>query len=50
MQSPLPPEIRVETTRHGVRYLLPPRETGPLKFIAVFFIGIGCLFCGVRYS
>ena len=46
MQSPLPPEIRVETTRHGVRYLLPPRETGPLKFIAVFFIGIGCLFCG----
>ena len=46
MNTPLPPEIRVETGRQGVRYLLPPRETGPLKFISVFLIGFGCLFGG----
>lgn len=46
MNPPLPPEIRVESSRQGVRYLLPPRETGPLKFVAVFFIGFGCLFGG----
>lgn len=46
MTPPLPPEIRVETSRQGVRYLLPPRETGPLKIVAVFFIGFGCLFGG----
>lgn len=46
MNPPLPPEIRVETSRQGVRYLLPARETGPLKFVAVFFIGFGCLFGG----
>lgn len=46
MQPPLPPEIRVESTRQGVRYLLPPRETGPLKLIAVPLIGFGCLFGG----
>lgn len=46
MHPPLPPEIRVENGRQGVRYLLPPRETGPLKFVAVFFIGFGCLFGG----
>lgn len=46
MNPPLPPEIRVETSRQGVRYLLPPRETGPLKIVAVFFIGFGCLFGG----
>lgn len=46
MNPPLPPEIRVETGRHGVRYLLPPRETGPLKFAAIFLIGFGCCFGG----
>ncbi|MFM8469802.1 MAG: hypothetical protein ACKODH_07515 [Limisphaerales bacterium] len=46
MNPPLPPDIRVETGRHGVRYVLPPRETGPLKFMAVFIIGFGCLFGG----
>ncbi|KAF0172992.1 MAG: hypothetical protein FD161_3897 [Limisphaerales bacterium] len=46
MNPPLPPEIRVEPGRQGIRYLLPPRETGPLKFVAVFFIGFGCLFGG----
>lgn len=46
MSPTLPPEIRVESSRHGTRYLLPPRETGPLKVVAVFFIGFGCLFGG----
>ncbi|PAW84369.1 MAG: hypothetical protein B9S33_11800 [Pedosphaera sp. Tous-C6FEB] len=46
MSPTLPPEIRVESSRHGTRYLLPPRETGPLKLVAGFFIGFGCLFCG----
>lgn len=46
MNPPLPPEIRVETGRHGVRYLLPPRQTGPFKIAAVFFIGFGGLFGG----
>lgn len=46
MNPPLPPEIRVETSRQGVRYLLPPRKTGPLKIVAIFFIGFGCLFGG----
>ena len=46
MSPALPPEIRVESSRHGTRYLLPPRETGPLKLVAVFFIGFGCLFGG----
>jgi hypothetical protein len=46
MNPPLPSEIRVETSRQSVRYLLPPRETGPLKIVAVFFIGFGCLFGG----
>ena len=38
MNPPLPPEIRVETSRQGVCYRLPPRETGPLKLVAVFLI------------
>lgn len=46
MNPPLPPEIRVETSREGVRYLLPKRETGPLKLFGCFFIGFGCLFGG----
>lgn len=46
MNPPLPPEIRMESVRHGVRYLLPQRETGPLKLIAVPLIGFGCLFGG----
>lgn len=46
MNPPLPPEIRVETGRHGVRYLLPPRQTGPLKFAAVFLILFGGFFAG----
>lgn len=46
MNPPLPPEIRVESSRQGPRYLLPPRDTGPLKFMAIFFIGFGCLFGG----
>lgn len=46
MSSALPTEIRVEQSRHGTSYLLPPRETGPLKLVAVFFIGFGCLFGG----
>ena len=46
MNPPLPPEIRVEASREGPRYLLPARETGPLKFMAVFVIGFGCLFGG----
>ena len=46
MNPPLPPEIRVESSRQGPRYLLPPRETGPLKFFAVFIIGFGCMFGG----
>ncbi len=46
MNPPLPPEIRVESSRQGPRYLLPPRETGPLKFGAIFVIGFGCLFGG----
>ncbi|MEQ2007778.1 MAG: hypothetical protein ABMA26_13360 [Limisphaerales bacterium] len=46
MSPPLPPQIRVESSRHGPRYILPPRETGPLKFMAVFMIGFGCLFGG----
>lgn len=46
MSPPLPPDIRVEATREGSRYLLPARETGPLKFVAVFVIGFGCLFGG----
>lgn len=46
MSPTLPPEIRVESSRHGTRYLLPPRETGPLKLVGVFFIGFGCLFGG----
>ena len=46
MSPPLPPEIRVESSRQGPRYLLPPRETGPLNFGAIFVIGFGCLFGG----
>lgn len=46
MSLALPTEIRVETGVRVTRYLLPPRETGPLKFIAVFMIGFGCLFGG----
>jgi len=46
MNPPLPLEIRVETGRHGVRYLLPPRETGPLKLVAVFLILFGGFFAG----
>lgn len=46
MNPPLPPEIRVETSRQGVCYLLPPRETGPLKRFAIFIIGFGCFFGG----
>ena len=46
MSPPLPPEIRVESSRQGPRDLLPPRETGPLNFGAIFVIGFGCLFGG----
>lgn len=46
MSPPLPPEIRIESGARTTRYLLPPRETGPLKVMAVFMIGFGCLFGG----
>jgi hypothetical protein len=46
MTPPLPPEIRVETGVRGSRYLLPERDTGPLKMLAGFVIGFGCLFAG----
>ncbi len=46
MNSLLPPSIRVEQGARGPRYLLPARDTGPLKIVAVFFIGFGCLFGG----
>ncbi|NBV21040.1 MAG: hypothetical protein EBS05_03465 [Proteobacteria bacterium] len=46
MNPTLPPEIRVEPGAHSTRYLLPPRETGPLKVMAVFLIGFGCVFAG----
>lgn len=46
MNPPLPPEIRVETGARSTRYLLPHRDTGPLKVMAVFMIGFGMLFGG----
>lgn len=46
MNPPLPPEILVETSRQGVRYRLPPRETGPLKLVAIFLILFGTFFAG----
>ncbi len=46
MHPPLPPEIRAEPSREGVRYLLPRRETGPLKLFGVFAIVFGCAFAG----
>ncbi|MEY4198935.1 MAG: hypothetical protein RLZZ265_675 [Verrucomicrobiota bacterium] len=46
MNPPLPPEIRVETSRQGVCYRLPPRETGPLKLVALFVILFGTFFAG----
>jgi hypothetical protein len=46
MNPPLPPEILAETNRQGVRYRLPPRETGPLKLVAIFLILFGVFFAG----
>lgn len=44
MSPPLPPEIRVESGAHMTRYLLPPRETGPLTMFSVVFIAFGGVF------
>lgn len=46
MNPPLPPEIRVETSRQGICYRLPPRETGPLRLVALFLILFGTFFAG----
>ncbi len=46
MNPPLPSAIRVESLRHGARYLLPERPAGKMRRLAFVPILFGCAFAG----
>ncbi len=46
MNAALPPEIEVREEHDGIRFLLPPRRLGPLRFFGCLPMGFGLVFSG----